>query len=1166
LNAVGKILDRGRRVVIAAAPEGLDGKTLAELTSAADSWVLHIARDDARMAALAEAVTFFAPATRILRLPAWDTVPYDRVSPNSEVSAQRMSTLVRLASAELDGGPRLLLTTVNAALQRLPSQSVVKRSSFGAQVGDAVDLEALIAFLTSNGFSRTGTVMEPGEFAVRGGIHDIFPAGAENPSRLDFFGDTLESVRLFDPLSQRTIGNASGIDLVPVSEVLLNEDSINRFRRGYRELFGAVIDDDPLYTSISEGRKQPGMEHWLPLFYEKLSTVFDYVGDALVTVDHLVEEARRERCEQIADFYDARQSAAGDSFGGAPAYKPIPPDRLFLSEAEWRDHLDHRKGGEFSPFDVPESDTVVSLGGRQGRNFAAERAQTDVNVFDALGESLRVAISDGRRAVIACGSEGSAERMMMVLADHGLEGIARADNWPAIAALAGGTVTVAVLGIEHGFENDELHFIGEQDVLGERMIRRRRSRRAESYFSEASQINPEDLVVHVEHGIGRYRGLTTIDVSGAPHDCLQLEYDGGDKLYVPVENIEVLSRYGAEQAGVSLDKLGGAAWQARKARLKERIADMADGLIKVAAERLLHDAVRIDPLNGAFEEFCAGFAFEETDDQAGAIEDVLADLKRGRPMDRLVCGDVGFGKTEVALRSAFAMAMSGLQVAVIAPTTLLSRQHFATFQARFAGLPPRVRQLSRLVSGKAANEVRAGIADGSVDIVIGTHALLSKRVQFKNLGLLIVDEEQHFGVAHKERLKELKSNVHVLTLTATPIPRTLQMAFSGVKELSLIATPPVDRLAVRTFVLPFDPVLIREAILREHLRGGQVFYVCPRIADLPEAEEFLSERVPEVRFATAHGRMSASELEDTMGAFYEGQYDVLISTTIIESGLDIPSANTMIVHKADKFGLSQLYQLRGRIGRSKVRAYAYFTLSPRRKLTAAAEKRLKVLQALDSLGAGFSLASHDLDIRGAGNLLGEEQSGHVKEVGFELYQQLLEEALAAARSGEAGALSMPDRDWSPQIALGMPVLIPDWYVADLNVRLNLYRRLAYLNDRAEIDEFAAELIDRFGALPKEVENLLRIVGIKKYCRDANIEKLDAGPGGASVVFREHRFDNPAGLVSFISESGTAAKLRPDHRLVYRRDWEQEDTRIQGIEFLVRELAGIAQSATDNPST
>ncbi|MFP6772666.1 MAG: transcription-repair coupling factor, partial [Alphaproteobacteria bacterium] len=758
-------------------------------------------------------------------------------------------------------------------------------------------------------------------------------------------------------------------------------------------------------------------------------------------------------------------------------------------------------------------------------------------------------------------SQGSAERMALLLDDHGIEGVRGVEHWPAVMALPTDVPAMVVLGFEKGVETADLAIISEQDVLGDRLARRRRSRRAEDFITEQSQLSSGDLVVHVEHGIGRYVGLETIEVGGAPHDCLEIHYDGNAKLFLPAVNIELLSRYGSEDAGVSLDRLGGAAWQARKAKLKQHIRDMADQLIKVAAERVLRSAPTIEKPDGLYEEFCVRFPYEETEDQLGAIEDIFADLQKGSPMDRLVCGDVGFGKTEVALRAAFAAVMTGGQVAIVVPTTLLCRQHFQTFRERFAGLPVNVRQLSRLVPGAEASDTREGLSNGQIDIVIGTHALLGKRIAFRNLTLLVIDEEQHFGVAHKERLKQLRSDVHVLTLTATPIPRTLQMAFSGVKDLSLIATPPVDRLAVRTFVMPFDPVVAREALLRELHRGGQSFYVCPRILDLPDIERFLTERVGEVKFATAHGRMPPRQLEDVMTAFYEGAYDVLVSTTIIESGLDIPTANTLIVHRADRFGLSQLYQLRGRIGRSKVRAYAYFTLPPKRLPTEAADKRLKVLQSLDTLGAGFSLASHDLDLRGAGNLLGEEQSGHIREVGFELYNQMLEEALATARSGDAGGLEVGEQDWSPQINLGTAVMIPDHYVADLSVRLGLYRRLAHLRDAEEIDAFAAELIDRFGALPEEVENLLAIIAIKRLCRAANVAKIDAGPGGASVVFRNDTFANPGGLVEFINDNKGSAKLRPDHKLVFQRQWDEAATRLKGVDYLVRHLAKLAQSAS-----
>ncbi len=1157
MSLLARIPDAAGRLAVAGAPDGIDARLLADLALEAPAGVLHVARDEGRMAALAQAVAFFRPEVEVLRFPAWDCLPYDRTSPNGEVAARRVDILCRLAESGGGGPGRLLVTTISAVLQRLPARETLTGAAFTARIGDVVVPDALMGYLVRHGFSRTGTVMEPGEYAQRGGLLDVFAPGALAPVRLDFFGDELESIRVFDPLTQRTIGTADRLDLGPVSELSLTEATIASFRSGYRALFGAVTGDDPLYQSVSEGRKQIGMEHWLPLFHERLETLLDYLPGAVVGLDHLAEEAAEARLALIADHYQARLDAAESRMADVPPYNPVPPDRLYLEAEEWSARLAERRVLALSPFQTPESDDTVDAGGRQGRNLAAERAGADDSVFDRLRDHIVAGLDSGRRVVVAAYTRGSADRLGVVLGDHGIEGLAAADDWPAVLARPAALPSLVVLGLEHGFEADDLVVIGEQDILGDRMVRPgRRSRRAEDFLAEASELATGDLVVHAEHGIGRYEGLVAIDVGGAPHDCLHLTYAGGDKLYLPVENIELLSRYGSEQADAVLDKLGGVAWQARKARLKARIRDMAGELIKVAAARELRAAPRIQPPEGLYEAFCARFPYDETEDQSSAIADVFADLDRGRPMDRLICGDVGFGKTEVALRSAFATVMSGGQVAVVTPTTLLTRQHFQTFAERFQGLPVELRQLSRLVPAREATETRAGLESGQVDIVIGTHALLAKTIRFKELGLLVVDEEQHFGVKHKERLKALKENVHVLTLTATPIPRTLQMAMSGVKELSLIATPPIDRLAVRTFVLPFDPVVAREAVLREHYRGGQTFYVCPRIENLPEAAEFLRRHVPEVKFATAHGRLSAKALEEVMTAFYEGAYDVLVCTTIIESGLDIPTANTLVVHRADMFGLAQLYQLRGRIGRSKLRAYAYFTLPPRRLPTAAAEKRLKMLQALDTLGAGFSLASHDLDIRGAGNLLGEEQSGHVREVGLELYQHMLEEAVAEARGG---APDDGEDDWSPQINIGTAVLIPERYVADLGLRLGLYRRLARLREAAELDAFAAELVDRFGPLPEEVSHLLDIVAIKQLCRGAVIGKVEAGPKGATLSFHDNQFPDPAGLVAFINEQAGRAKLRPDHRLVYMRPWETAEDRLKGVRDLVAELAKIAQS-------
>jgi len=1167
LKKITEIVSAPGRIVLGETPEGFDALVLADLARngrANGEMVMHVARDDARMISLAEALTFFAPDVAVELFPAWDCLPYDRVSPQGDISARRMATLSRLAARKEkdEEQPFILIATVNAILQRVPARETVRAAAWSARTGNHVDLDALTAYLAANGYNRTGTVREPGEFAVRGGIVDIYPSGFELPVRLDMFGDTLDAIRSFDAATQRTIGQLKGIYLVPASEIHLDKETIRHFRAAYVSTFGAVNDGDPLYEAVSEGRKHAGMEHWLPLFHEKLETVFDYAPGVLVTLDAQAEDAKTARIELVGDYYDARVEARKTARDAkltvdAPSYKPLKPEALYLTDDEWDELTGGLRLRAFTPFTVPEGDGT-NLGGHQGRNFAPERAQEGVNVFERLGGHIADLRRANKRIAIASWSEGARDRLQHVLADHGIGNVLIADNWADVNAVNKNTVSLIVLGLEAGFETDELAVICEQDVLGDRLIRQRRKKRAANFLTEASSLAPGDLVVHVDHGIGRFENLQAVDVMGAPRDCLLLVYQGGDKLYLPVENIELLSRYGSDNVEAQLDRLGGSGWQSRKARLKTRIREMAAELIRIAAARELKTAAIMEPQPGAYDEFCARFPFTETEDQEQAIESVLDDLSRGRPMDRLICGDVGFGKTEVALRTAFVAAMSGYQVAVIVPTTLLARQHYRTFVQRFKGLPVKLRQMSRLVGTKDLSEAREGLASGDVDIVIGTHALLGKQIKFRNLGLVIVDEEQHFGVGHKEQLKKLRAEVHVLTLTATPIPRTLQLALSGVRELSLIATPPVDRLAVRTYVSPFDPVVVREALLREHYRGGQSFYVVPRIADLPEAEEFLRQYVPEVKFVTAHGQMAAGEIEDKMTAFYDGKYDILVSTTIIESGLDIPTANTLVVHRADMFGLSQLYQLRGRVGRSKARAYAYLTVPAHRTLTAGAEKRLRVLQSLDSLGAGFSLASHDLDIRGAGNLLGDEQSGHIREVGYELYQEMLEEAVASMRGGGAG--EDEEGQWSPQINVGTPVLIPNHYVPDLDARMMLYRRLSDVESRSEIDGFAAELIDRFGKLPQEVEFLLKIVEVKALCRVANVEKIEAGPKGVVLSFRENSFSNPAALVEFINEERGNAKLRPDHKLVLKRGWDTPEERLFGTHKLMSKLAKLAVSA------
>jgi transcription-repair coupling factor (superfamily II helicase) len=1144
---------------VCGAPEGLDALAFADAARLRAGLNVFVARDDSRAAAFAAALEFYAPELDVLRLPAWDCQPYDRVSPSPRVAARRASTLARLASGDL---PKtcLLVTTINAMTQRCPPRSALTGSGIDARPGAILDTEALKTHFVTNGYARTATVMEPGDFAIRGGVIDVFPPGAEEPVRLDFFGDSLESIRAFDAETQRTTKQLKAVRFTAVSEVLLDEEAISRFRSGYLRAFGRARDGDPIYDSISAGARPAGAEHWLPLFYEQLETPFDYLGDqALVSLDALAGDALAERSKQISDYFDARQSAtevAHDSSLSASTYRALAPDTLYINDTEWTKRLEGRSVRRFTSFREPGA-AVIDIGGKQGRIFAAERAAEGVNVFDAAASHIKLLAADGRRVILASWSVGASERMSSVLSDHGIKSIAPISSWHDAQSGTTGAIMRAVLPIERGFVTDSIAVLSEQDILGDRLAGPRRKKKTANVIVEAGSLSPGDLVIHADHGLGRFIGLKSLPVHDAPHDCIEIEYSGASKLYLPVENIELLSRYGAESETAQLDKLGGVAWQARKAKAKKRLRDMADQLIKIAAQRLARTAEPIETSSGIYDEFCAAFPYAETDDQLNALDDVLGDLARGRPMDRLICGDVGFGKTEVALRAAFVVAMSGQQIAVVAPTTLLARQHYKTFCERFRGWPVKIRHLSRLVNPKEAKAAKEELRDGKIEIIIGTHALLAKTIKFSDLGLLVVDEEQHFGVKHKERLKELRSDVHVLTLTATPIPRTLQLALTGIRDLSIIATPPVDRLAVRTYVSPFDPVTVREALLREKYRGGQAFFVVPRIADLESTGRFLRESVPEVSFVIANGQMAPSQLEDIMNAFYDGRYDVLLSTTIVESGIDIPTANTMVIHRADRFGLSQLYQLRGRVGRSKTRAYAYLTTPAHQKITDSAEKRLKVMHSLDSLGAGFTLASHDLDLRGGGNLLGEEQSGHIRDVGVELYQSMLEEAVASLR-GDTGAEE--DGEWSPQINAGGAVLIPDYYVADLDLRLQLYRRLSSLDDKAERESFAAELIDRFGPLPEEVETLMRVVAVKTLCKRAGVEKVDAGPKGAVIHFRKNVFADPVGLVEHISKNPALFKVRPDQKLVLRAEWDEPADRLRAIERAMGPLADLAVRA------
>ena len=1143
-------------LTLARAADGFLPLLLADLARASDKRLVYVATDDTAMQAIADAAPFFAPDLIVHRFPAWDCLPYDRAGPSMRVSADRLATLSALQQPPKRG--ELILTTVAAITQRTLTPFRIRQLATTLAAGQRIDRDALAELLVSNGFSRVDTVADQGEFAVRGGILDLFPAGEETGLRVDFFGDEIESIRRFDPADQRSLGPAKALQLLPASETLLDEATIKRFRSSYRDLFGGQSTGDPLYQAVSEGRRQAGMDHWLPLFEERLATLFDHIDPATpVLRGHRTEATAETRFAAIADYHANRVAAERESPG---SYRPLAPETLYLTEEEWAGASSTRPIHIVTPFDVPPAATVVDLETFAARDFTPERT-ADLNVYDKVADHLSDERRKGRRTIIASYSGGARERLSGLLRDHGVTSLAPADSWQdalgTASAESGGATAMVVLPLDHGFASDAISLLTEQDILGERLVRRQKRRKsADAFLAELATLSVGDLVVHLDHGIGRYEGLTQIPVGSSPHDCVALTYSGGDKLYVPVENLDVLSRYGGESDGVALDKLGGEAWQRRKARMKERIREIAGELLATAAQRALRSGELLAQ-DAAYPAFADRFPYQETDDQDRAIGDVLADMASGRPMDRLVCGDVGFGKTEVALRAAFVAAMAGVQVAVVVPTTLLARQHYTNFAERFKGFPINIGRLSRLVPAGEAQKTRDGLSSGQIDIVVGTHAVIAKSVEFKNLGLVIVDEEQRFGVVHKERLKQLKTDVHVLTLTATPIPRTLQMAMSGLRELSVIQTPPVDRLAVRTYVAPWDPVVIREALLREHDRGGQSFFVTPRIKDLPDIELFLRTRVPEIKYVVAHGQMAPGEVEERMSAFYDRKYDVLVSTTIVESGLDIPSANTLIVHRADRFGLAQLYQLRGRVGRSKTRAYAYLTTLEGGAITDTAEKRLKLLGDLDTLGAGFQLASHDLDIRGAGNLVGDEQSGHIREVGFELYQSMLEEAILVAKAEGAGKLP-PREALSPVITVDAPILIPEDYVPDLPLRMALYRRLNDAQDRPALDAFAAEMIDRFGPLPPETANLVQLMEIKANAKLAGIAKLDVGTKGALVSFHGDQFANVPGLIAYVERLKGRARIRPDNKLSISGDWVSTGARLNGALQLSKGLGKLAR--------
>ncbi len=1107
---------------------------LSGVTEGAEAFVIHklgdeavvfIAENDKHLAKVKSYLKVIAPEKSILEFPAWDIVPYGRSSPSAHIQSKRLKTLVFLAQKNKSLKNHIILTTVSAVSQYVIPQNSLRQAGQVLQTGSSISTEKLAQILNDLGYKHVSLVREAGEYATRGGLMDIYPSGEDKGYRLDFFGDEIENINLFDPSTQRSYEKTNKLSLIPASEVLLNETNIKNFRKTYREIAPIAANDDLLYTAISNGASWPAMEHWLPLFYQKLESFFDYIEASIpIILPFGFYERLTERLDSVQDYYQSRLDFQGDETGDI--YVPVAPESFFESQTQLQERLEKRQILQLSPF--IENDKTAFIQTASIPLFY-DMHKGHKSLLEKIEEWITEQNLDNY--IILAKSEASKKRIETLFKDKNILVVATslreafAVKPPYIALISGS--------IDRGIIYEKTAFISDNDLIGQSYKLNRKKRRAEDVILQASSLSEGDYIVHNEHGIGRYEGLETIQTQNILHDCLKLLYDGGDRLFVPVENLEILSRYGGENENVSLDKLGSTAWQARRAKAKERINEMAEKLVEIAAKRQIKKANPVEVPQGSFEEFCNAFPYSETDDQLNAIEDVASDLSSGKIMDRLICGDVGFGKTEVALRAAFLSVMSGYQVAVIVPTTLLARQHYNNFVKRFENFPIRIAQLSRMVTPKQAKQTKKDMVEGKVDIVIGTHALLSQDIAFNRLHLVIVDEEQHFGVAHKEKLKALRDNVHMLTLTATPIPRTLQMALTGVRDLSIIATPPVDRLAIRTFIQKYDAVTIREALLRESFRGGQSFFVCPRLKDVRYMEDKLTKLLPELKIGVAHGQMAVKQLEDTITAFVNKEFDILLSTQIVESGIDMPNVNTIIIYRPDMFGLAQLYQLRGRVGRGNIRAWAWLVLDPRRTIKPAAMKRLEVMQSLDNLGAGFTIASHDLDQRGAGNLLGEEQSGHIKEVGLELYQKMIEEAVHKAK--DDGEDKQRDEAWSSRINVGISVMIPQDYIPDLDIRMNLYRRIANIENLEEQEYIEEELVDRFGELPLAVKNLLDVTQIKQRCKKLGILQLDAGSKGVVVQFYNQSFKNPEGLINFIMQNAAEVKLRADQSIAFTKN-------------------------------
>ena len=1089
---------------------------------------------------LAAEISFFGGAAlEVLLLPDAETLPWDAFSPHPDITSRRLATLARLPS--LARG--VVVAATQSLLQRLPPPAWTATQGLDISIGDRLDPARLRLQLQDAGYLAVPQVTEHGEFALRGSLLDLYPMGSELPYRIDLFDDVVDSIRRFDPGTQRSLERLEHIRLLPGREYPFSEDALRSFRERFRERFPGDPSRVGLYRDIGEGIASGGLEYYLPLFFPTLAELPAYLPEGTLVVE---AEPSAAALEQAWSGVLERHSQLAHDIE-----RPIlEPEEVFSPPGALAKHLERFPTIRLSPF------KQVSSGADLG-TAAPPPLKLNPRAPEPAAALLEFLVAFGGRVLFTAESPGRRELLRSLLAGHGIA-VSSVDDWPAF--MAGGEARgLAVAPLEDGLllPAAGITVIAEAQLFGERVRQRTRRRRGardpEAVIRELSDLRAGAPVVHVDYGVGRYLGLVTLEVQEQSSEFLALEYAGGDKLYVPVQSLDLISRYtGASPDSAPLHRLGGEQWHKARRRAAEKVRDVAAELLDLHARRAAREGHGFVLPEQDYAVFRDAFPFDETPDQRQAIEQVIEDMTQARPMDRVICGDVGFGKTEVALRAAFVAVQDGRQVAMLVPTTLLAQQHFQTFSDRFADWPVRVEVLSRFRSLKEVSRVIDGLKSGTVDIVIGTHKLLQHTVQFKNLGLVIIDEEHRFGVRDKERLKSLRAEVDVLTLTATPIPRTMNMALGGLRDLSMITTPPTERLAVKTFVTEWQDGLLREACLREIRRGGQVYFLHNEVQTIDQAAAKLGELVPEARIRIAHGQMRERDLEQVMLDFYHRRFNVLVCTTIIESGIDIPTANTIIVQRADKLGLAQLHQLRGRVGRSHHRAYAYLVTPPHNAMTADAVKRLEAIESLEDLGAGFTLATHDLEIRGAGELLGDEQSGQIHEVGFSMYLEMLQHAVAALRSGKEPDLDRP-LDFGVEVELGVAALLPEDFVPDVHLRLVLYKRIAGAADRQALEDLQVEVIDRFGLLPPRAQSLFRVGEIRQRAARLGIRRIEANAAGGSLLFRTDTCVEPLALIRLIQSDGRKFRLDGQDKLRFNLDLSDPETRFETVHRLLDRL-------------